>query len=76
MVRKWLSTTVWNTSGNKGIGGKQMIKVKNRNYYLCESELKLETLTRDSQGRYLVKDRYNNIIELDKEDYRKLGGVE
>ena len=53
-----------------------MIKVKNRSYYLCESELKLETLTKDSQGRYLVKDRYNNIIELDETEYRKLGGTE
>ena len=51
-----------------------MIKVKNRSYYLCESELKLETLTRDSQGRYLVKDKYNNILELDEKDYRNLGG--
>jgi len=53
-----------------------MIKIKNRNYYVCDSELKLETLTKDSQGRYLVKDRYNNIIELDETEYRKLGGTE
>lgn len=56
------------------VGWLIMIKVKNRSYYLCESELKLETLTKDSQGRYLVKDKYNNIIELDETEYRKLGG--
>ena len=53
-----------------------MIKIKNRNYYLCDSELKLDTLTKDSQGRYLVKDRYNNVLEISEEDYRKLGGKE
>ena len=53
-----------------------MIKVKKRNYYLCDSEIKKDTLTRDSQGRYLVRDKYNNILEIDESDYKRLGGTQ
>lgn len=51
-----------------------MIKVKDRNYYVAETELNLKTLHQDNQGRYIVVDHFGNRLELEEKDYKNLGG--
>ena len=50
-----------------------MIKVKDRNYYVAEQEIKKVYI--DSQGRYIAVDRYDNKLEIDEKDYYELGGM-
>ena len=48
-----------------------MIKVKDRHYFVKESELKNPYQQKD---RYFAKDKYGNKFELELYDYLKIGG--
>ena len=49
-----------------------MIKVLNRNYYLCNAEVK--KVYQDKKGRFIAVDKYDNRLEIDEKDYKALGG--
>ena len=49
-----------------------MIRVKDRNYYVGEQEIK--KVYQDKNGKFIAIDKYDNRLEIDEKDYKTLGG--